>query len=107
MTQELAPKEKREAQEPERTRPGRTYVPDVDIYEDEQALWLWADMPGVGQNRVDVEVHNGVLTIRGQVSLEEYEGLTPIFTPGWSMSASVLNRCRSEARIRGDLPTLM
>ena len=46
-TQELTPKEKQELQDREQTRPGRTFVPDVDIREDEQALWLWADMPGV------------------------------------------------------------
>jgi HSP20 family protein len=79
-TQELTPKEKQELAEREQTRPGRTYVPDVDIREDEHALWLWADMPGVEQDQVDVELHDHVLRIEGRVSLKDYEGLTPLYT---------------------------
>jgi HSP20 family protein len=79
-TQELTPKEKQELQDKEQTRPGRTFVPDVDIREDEQGLWLWADMPGVSPDDVDVEVHDNVLRIEGRVSPQDYEGLTPIYT---------------------------
>jgi HSP20 family protein len=79
-TQELTPKEKQELQEKEQTRPGRTFVPDVDIREDEQALWLWADMPGVNPDQVEVELHDNVLRIEGRVSLGDYEGLTPAYT---------------------------
>ena len=77
--QELTPKEKQELQDREQTRPGRTFVPDVDIAEDQQALWLWADMPGVGPDQVEVELHENVLRIEGRVSVEGYEGLTPIY----------------------------
>jgi HSP20 family protein len=79
-TQELAPKEKQELQDKEPTRPGRTFVPDVDIREDEHGLWLWADMPGVGPEDVEVELHDNVLRIEGRVSLQDYQGLTPIYT---------------------------
>jgi len=79
-TQELTPKEKQELQEKEQLRPGRTYVPDVDIREDDQALWLWADMPGVAQDQVEVELHDDVLRLEGRVSLQDYEGLTPAYT---------------------------
>ncbi len=79
-TQELTPKEKQELQEREQTRPGRAYVPDVDIREDEHALWLWADMPGVEQDQVEVELHDNVLRIEGRVSLKDYEGLTAVYT---------------------------
>lgn len=80
-TQELAAKEKQELEEREqRTRAGRTFVPDVDIREDEEALWLWADMPGVAQDRVSVELHDGVLTLEGDVSPQDYEGLSPVYT---------------------------
>jgi len=64
----------------ERTRPGRTYVPDVDIWETADALWLWADMPGVTEQSVTVDVSDGVLSVEGQVGLEEYKGLTPVYT---------------------------
>jgi HSP20 family molecular chaperone IbpA len=78
--QELAPKEKQEVQEKEHTRPGRTYLPDVDIHEDEHALWFLADMPGVAQEHVEVELHDNVLRLEGRVSLDQYEGLTPVYT---------------------------
>jgi HSP20 family protein len=79
-TQELQAKEKQELAEREPTRPGRTYVPDVDIRENEEALWLWADMPGVEQQDVEVELHDDVLTIAGRVSTKSYEGLSPLYT---------------------------
>ena len=80
MSSELTPKEKQEVQGTEQVRPGRYYVPEVDISEDADGLWLRADMPGVDPDRVSVELEDGVLTIQGEVSLKPYEGLTPIYT---------------------------
>lgn len=80
MTQELAPKEKQEVKEKDDTRPGRYYVPDVDIQEDENALRLWADMPGVDESSVEVELDDDVLRLEGRVALKEYEGLSPLYT---------------------------
>ncbi len=79
-TQELAAKDKQELQEKEQTRPGRAFVPDVDIREDAQALWLWADMPGVDPSEVDVQLHENVLTIEGRVTPKDYDGLKPVYT---------------------------
>ena len=79
-TQELTPKEKQELKEKEHMRPGRTYVPDVDIREDDQALWFFVDMPGVEQDQVEVEMHDDMLRLDGRVSPEDYKGLTPAHT---------------------------
>jgi len=79
-TQELTPKEKQEVQGNEQVRPGRYYVPEVDIAEDADGLWLWVDMPGVDPQRVSVELEDGVLTIQGDVALQPYEGLTPLYS---------------------------
>jgi HSP20 family protein len=79
-TQELTPKEKQEVQEPTKTRPGRYFVPDVDIYEDDNTLWLWADMPGVAQDKVSVDLDENMLTMQGEVSLDDYKGLSPLYT---------------------------
>lgn len=79
-TQELTPKEKQEVTESQQTRPGRYYAPDVDIREDENSLWLWADIPGVKQDSITVDLDNDTLTIRGDVDLSDYEGLTPVYT---------------------------
>ena len=77
---QLQVKPKQETKEHEATRPGRTFVPDVDIFEDDTALWLWVDVPGAGQEGISVELVEGVLTIEARVSLGEYAGLTPVAT---------------------------
>jgi HSP20 family molecular chaperone IbpA len=78
--QELTPREKQELQTNEQTRPGRTYLPDVDIYETPESLWLWADMPGVDESSLEVGVADGVLSIEGRVALQEYDNLNPVYT---------------------------
>jgi len=79
-TQELTPKEKQEVQGNEQVRPGRYYVPEVDIAEDPDGLWLWADMPGVDPDKMSVELDDGVLTIQGEVTLKPYEGLKTVYS---------------------------
>ena len=79
-TQDLSTREKQELKAEEGTRPGRWFVQDVDILENEDALWLWADMPGVEPDQVRVDVHDDVLTIEGRVSTTDYEGLAPVYT---------------------------
>jgi HSP20 family protein len=78
--QELSTQGKQELKQDERTRPGRTYVPDVDIYETADSLWLWADMPGVDEHSLEIDVADGVLSIAGQVSLQDYDNLAPVYT---------------------------
>jgi HSP20 family protein len=78
--QQLTPKDKQEVQGGEHVRPGRYYVPEVDIAEDADGLWLHADMPGADPDRVSVELEDGVLTIQGEVSLKPFEGLTPLYS---------------------------
>jgi HSP20 family protein len=77
--QELNVREKQETPG-EVTRAGRTYVPNVDIYETKEGLWLWADMPGVDEQSINVQLDDGVLTIEGQVDLKQYENVTPLYT---------------------------
>jgi len=78
--QELAVKDKKEVTREEPTRPGRTYQPEVDIYETTDGLWLWADMPGVDEKSIAIDLADGVLTIEGGVALDEYKDLTPVYT---------------------------
>ncbi|NOT02677.1 MAG: Hsp20/alpha crystallin family protein [Phycisphaerales bacterium] len=51
-----------------RVRQGRTYVPGVDIVENERELLLMADIPGVKAGNLAVSYERGVLTIRGAVA---------------------------------------
>jgi len=79
-TQEINVRNKQEVSGTEHTRAGRAYVPEVDICETADGLWLWADMPGVDEKSLEVKLADGVLSIEGQVSVNEYDNLTPIYT---------------------------
>src|SRR3989442_15586106 len=78
--QELSVRNKQELKGEEHTRAGRTYLPDVDICETQDSLWLWADMPGVDEGSIEVNLAKGVLSIEGRVSLQYYENLSPVYT---------------------------
>lgn len=81
MSNELTVKsEHTPAENAEGTRPVRTFVPKVDISETEDALWLWADLPGVHQDSLDLRLENGRLSIEGRVALDEYSNLSPLYT---------------------------
>ena len=64
----------------ESTRPGRSYVPNADIGETTDGLWLSVDLPGVDDKSVEVELHDGILSIEGRVDLGVYEDLKPLYT---------------------------
>jgi len=67
--QELTPKAKEEAPaKAERVRPGRVFIPAVDIFETPQALVLVADMPGVSGDKVTLDLKENLLTIHGEVT---------------------------------------
>jgi HSP20 family protein len=51
----------------ERTRPGRVYLPRVDIYETEEAVVMLADMPGVASDKVGIDLKDNQLTITGEI----------------------------------------
>lgn len=42
-----------------------SFVPPVDVYEDEHNLFIRAEVPGIDPNDLDVKVENNVLTLRG------------------------------------------
>jgi len=77
---ELTTHKKQELTGNEHTRPGRTFLPDVDIYETPDSLWLRADMPGVDEQSIEINVNDGVLSIEGQVGVKDYENLAPVYT---------------------------
>jgi HSP20 family molecular chaperone IbpA len=57
----------------ERTKDRRTYIPDVDILEDANNLYIYADMPGADDKGVNITLENDVLTIEAQVTGEGVE----------------------------------
>ncbi len=48
----------------------RTFAPAVDIYEDDDAIYVKAELPGVKPEDVHIDVENDVLTVRGERKLE-------------------------------------
>lgn len=50
------------------------FRPDVDIYERKDAFIIVADVPGVSEKDVDIQVEDDVLTIEATTSPEPHEG---------------------------------
>ena len=67
MTSELAKREQNEVATLERTRNGATYTPRVDIWETDDELVLYADLPGVAPEQLDIQFENRELRIHGKV----------------------------------------
>jgi|SRR5438105_7901580 len=50
-----------------------TFVPAVDIYEDENSLNLKLEVPGIDQKDLDIQLENNTLTVRGERKFEHEE----------------------------------
>lgn len=50
-----------------------TFVPPVDVYEDEQNLILKLEIPGVNEEDLNVSLENNTLTIQGERKFEKEE----------------------------------
>jgi HSP20 family protein len=83
----------------EPTREGVTFVPDVDITEDGDAITLYADLPGAQKEGLSIDVREGVLTLTATVKpieknhrliYHEYDigGFTRRFTLGEQIDQS-------------------
>src|SRR5512134_1734964 len=66
---ELKPKAKEEVPaKAERVKPGRVFLPAVDIFETPEALTLVADMPGVPNDKVTLDIKDNHLVITGEIT---------------------------------------
>ncbi len=50
-----------------------SFVPAVDIYEDEHNVTLTAELPGIEDKDLDISLENGVLTVSGERKMENEE----------------------------------
>jgi HSP20 family protein len=48
-----------------------SFVPPVDVYEDEQGIRLKVEVPGIDEKDIDIRLENNLLTIRGERNLEK------------------------------------
>jgi len=79
--QELQVQQKREvdkAQEP--TTPMRAFLPTTDIFENEDALTVVLEMPGVDKSNIDVDIENGTLTVEGRINFDKYKDMQPTYS---------------------------
>ncbi|MCC8180672.1 MAG: Hsp20 family protein, partial [Planctomycetes bacterium] len=52
----------------------RTYMPAVDVVDTDSETMLFADMPGVAPDSIDITLEKNTLTVKGKAEKEEYEG---------------------------------
>ena len=79
------------------TQPARrmTLTPAVDVLEDDQSITLWADLPGVTKEKLDIRVQDGNLYIEAEAMVPTPAGLRlqhaelrePRFARAFSLSA--------------------
>jgi HSP20 family protein len=62
-----AQKGRNDVANPERTRGGVFFAPLVDIYENDKELTLYADLPGVRPDDLDLRYEQGELVLHGKV----------------------------------------
>ncbi|MBN2059594.1 MAG: Hsp20/alpha crystallin family protein [Deltaproteobacteria bacterium] len=68
----LQAKEKTElTTQAEQIRPGLLFTPAVDIFETDKEITLMADMPGVKAEDLNIDLHENLLTLNGEVKSPE------------------------------------
>ena len=107
QTQEIQAKDKQEIKSAtEQTTPGPVFSPVVDIFEDDQALTIVADMPGVPSENVSIDLQNDVLTLTGIPSVsvpEKEESLLQEFETGKYFRQFTLSEVIDQAQIKASL----
>jgi HSP20 family protein len=68
MSTEVTKQEQNDVATVERTHGGLTYSPRIDIWESDDELVLYADLPGVAAGDVDIQFENRELRIHGKVA---------------------------------------
>jgi HSP20 family protein len=91
---------------PEQTRPGAVYSPATDIFEDDNAITVLADMPGVKAQDLKIDLRENVLTLTGRVTalengnesvvLREYE--SGVFFRQFTLSETI-DQAKIDARL--------
>ena len=101
---------------PEQTRPGAVYSPSVDIFENDNAITVLADMPGVKAQDLKIDLRDSVLTLTGRVSapdsakesdvLREYQSGTFFrqFTLSETIDQAKIDATLTDGVLRLELP---
>jgi HSP20 family molecular chaperone IbpA len=54
-------------------------LPAVDVYEDDKGITLFADLPGVASDRLNLQVDKDTLLIEGEAAIELPKDLQPLY----------------------------
>jgi len=57
----------------ERSLLATTFIPPVDVYEDDHSITIQAEVPGVKEEDLELRLENNILTISGERKLENEE----------------------------------
>ena len=60
---------------PEAPASDMALLPPVDVIEDAGGITLYADLPGVPKDKLNLQIEGDTLTIEGEVSLDVPEGM--------------------------------
>ena len=63
----------RDFKESENSSPAPSFIPAVDIYEDEKKVVLSLEVPGIEEKDLDVSVEKNTLTVKGERKFEKEE----------------------------------
>ncbi|KWR91123.1 Hsp20/alpha crystallin family protein [Cupriavidus sp. IDO] len=93
--------------EEDRSTPTMTLLPAVDIVENSSGVTLWADLPGVTKDKLEVNVHDGNLHIEAEAVVPTPAGLRvqhaeirqPHFARAFSLSPD-LDASKIEANLQ-------
>jgi HSP20 family molecular chaperone IbpA len=87
----------------EMTQDKPTYTPNVDIYEDDSAICVYADMPGVNEKNISISLDDDVLKIVGEQDDVYPTGMKLIYkgyTPGILKRAFTLGVAVNQEKIK-------
>ena len=90
----------------ERTRPGPTYSPAVDIFENDNSITVLADMPGVSAQDLQIDLRESVLTLTGRVTAPDSPGESDVlreYRPGMFFRQFTLSETIDQAGIDAKL----
>ncbi|MFN3544671.1 MAG: Hsp20/alpha crystallin family protein [Thiobacillus sp.] len=60
------------------TREEAALLPAVDVVEDAGGITLYADLPGVSKDKLNLQVEADTLTIEGEIALDVPEGMEAV-----------------------------
>ena len=62
-----------DADAPYRTAPAVAWTPAIDVTEDADKIVLFADLPGLQEKDIDVQIEKDVLTLKGERKIDRAE----------------------------------